>query len=57
MAFLFTLGILLIISSFGAHYYDLWLEEKLWISGIILSLVGGLPWVIFIGLSIYRNLR
>jgi len=57
MAFFVTIGILLIISSFGSHYFDLWLEERLWTAGIILSLIGGIPWLIFITLSVFRNIR
>jgi len=56
-AFLVAIGVLLIIGSFGAHFYSSWLEDKLWTAGIILTLIGGIPWAIFIGLSIYRNFK
>jgi len=57
MAFLVAVGVLLIISSFGAHFYSTWLEDKLWGAGIILTLIGGIPWAIFLGLTIYRNFK
>lgn len=56
-AFLVAIGVLLVISSFAAHFYSGWLEDKLWTAGIILSIIGGIPWAIFIGLSIYRNFK
>lgn len=56
-AFLVAVGVLLIIGSFLAHFYSSWLEDNLRITGIILALIGGIPWAIFVGLSIYRNIK
>jgi len=56
MAFLVAVGIILIISSFAAHFYSSWLEVQLLTAGMILSVIGGIPWAFFIGRSISRNL-